>query len=80
MLYEVITITEWNRQGLPLTVSVNIAANHLQQANFVERLRALLEQHPEVPPERLELEVLETSALEDIDLVSAVMSDRNNFV
>jgi diguanylate cyclase (GGDEF)-like protein/PAS domain S-box-containing protein len=68
-------IAQWNRQGLALTVSVNIAANHLQQANFVDRLRALLEQHPDVPPERLELEVLETSALEDIDLVSSVMSD-----
>jgi len=68
-------ISHWQQQGLNLTVSVNIAANHLQQADFVERLRLLLAEYPDVEPERLELEVLETSALEDIDVVSAVMCD-----
>jgi diguanylate cyclase (GGDEF)-like protein/PAS domain S-box-containing protein len=67
-------IAQWRRQGLNLTVSVNIAAHHLQQPNFVERLSALLATHPSVPPRCLELEVLETSALEDVELVSTVMA------
>jgi diguanylate cyclase (GGDEF)-like protein/PAS domain S-box-containing protein len=67
-------IETWQRAGLELPVSVNIAAYHLQQPDFVARLRLLLDQHPAVSPTLLELEVLETSALEDIAHVSAVIT------
>ncbi|MCZ4305270.1 EAL domain-containing protein [Zoogloeaceae bacterium G21618-S1] len=67
-------IDAWRQAGIVLTVSVNISAHHLQQTNFSDRLKTLLDQHPEVPPDSLELEVLESSALEDIDHVSTVIS------
>ena len=54
----------WQAAGRELPVSVNVGARQLQQANFVERLRAILAAHPKVRPGDLELEVLETSALE----------------
>ncbi|MFZ4539407.1 EAL domain-containing protein [Propionivibrio sp.] len=63
----------WQSCGLYIPVSVNIGARQLQQADFVERLRALLAAHPEVRPEDLELEVLETSALQDLPRVSKVI-------
>ncbi|MFZ4535290.1 CHASE domain-containing protein [Propionivibrio sp.] len=63
----------WQASGLNIPVSVNVGARQLQQANFVERLRALLAAHPEVSPGDLELEVLETSALEDLARVSEVI-------
>ncbi len=63
----------WQAQGLDLPVSVNIGARQLQQPDFVARLRATLARHPQVPAGRLELEVLETSALEDIARVSEVI-------
>ena len=66
-------MTVWRAQGLDLSVSVNIGARQLQQGNFVERLVQLLAAHPSVPPQALELEILETSALEDISQVSDVM-------
>jgi diguanylate cyclase (GGDEF)-like protein len=70
-------ITEWQASGLnlPLNTSVNIAAIQLQQTNFVNRLTALLAAHPDVAPCYLELEVLETSALEDVHHVSKIMND-----
>ena len=66
-------MTLWRSQGLDLSISVNIGARQLQQGNFVERLGQLLAAHPSVPPQALELEILETSALEDIAQVSDVM-------
>jgi EAL domain-containing protein (putative c-di-GMP-specific phosphodiesterase class I) len=63
----------WHAAGLDLGVSVNVGARQLQQANFVERLQTLLAAHPNVPANLLELEVLETSALEDINQVSQVI-------
>jgi hypothetical protein len=45
----------------------------LQQADFVERLRDILASHPNFRPGYLELEVLETSALEDLARASQVI-------
>jgi diguanylate cyclase (GGDEF)-like protein len=66
-------IQTWQSQGLNMTVSVNVGARQLQQHNFVQRLQAILADHAAVKPGCLELEVLETSALEDISGVSHVM-------
>ena len=66
-------MAEWRTQGMELPLSVNIGAHQLQQGDFAERLGALLMAHPELPRYCLELEILETSALEDIAQVSDVM-------
>ncbi len=68
-------MTVWHGQGLELAVSVNIAAHHLQQGNFLTRLREKLAAHPDVPAGRLELEVLETAALEGIAQISHLIED-----
>ena len=64
----------WRAMGLDIHVSVNIGAEHLQQPDFVENLAALLKAHPTVAPSSLELEVLESSAIQDVALVSEVIS------
>ena len=66
-------IEAWKGAGLGLSVSVNIDALQLQQPDFISRLRAQLAAHPGVTVGDLELEVLETSALEDITQASRVM-------
>jgi diguanylate cyclase (GGDEF)-like protein len=66
-------MSEWHNAGLNLTVSVNVGARQLQQGDFAARLNGLLAAHPTVPHDRLELEILETSALEDIAQVSSIM-------
>jgi diguanylate cyclase (GGDEF)-like protein/PAS domain S-box-containing protein len=63
----------WRAAGLDLGVSVNIGARQLQQSDFVDRLKFILSKHAQVKPVSLELEVLETSALEDIAQVSEVI-------
>jgi len=69
-------ISQWQAMGLnlPVCTSVNIAAVQLQQINFVHRLTTLLAAHPDVDPCYLELEVLETSALDDVHHVSTIMN------
>jgi diguanylate cyclase (GGDEF)-like protein/PAS domain S-box-containing protein len=66
-------MTVWAGIGLTISVSVNIAARHLMQEGFVERLRQLLAQHPRIKPEQLELEILETTALADMDAVNDII-------
>ena len=60
-------LAEWDQAGVHLSVGVNISATHLLQANFASRLQQLLTQHPNVTPDRLELEIIESAALSDLD-------------
>ena len=64
----------WKAVGLTIPVSVNVGARQLQQVDFAERLRDILTAHPDIRPGDLELEVLETSALEDLAHVFDVMA------
>jgi diguanylate cyclase (GGDEF)-like protein/PAS domain S-box-containing protein len=68
-------MSEWHSEGLDMPVSVNVGARQLLQQNFVSRLSELLGKHPDIQPCRLELEVLETSTLEDISSVSVNMQE-----
>ncbi|WP_051603007.1 EAL domain-containing protein [Simplicispira psychrophila] len=65
----------WRSAGIELPVSINLTGHHLQQPQFTESLKAALARHPQVKPGQLELEVLETSALEDISLVAHVITE-----
>ncbi|MBN2885307.1 MAG: EAL domain-containing protein [Chromatiaceae bacterium] len=72
-------IERWNPLGLRFRVSVNIAARHLLHHDFAPRLRQRLDAHPQVDPEHLELEILETAALSDFDQARQVVAQCRAF-
>jgi diguanylate cyclase (GGDEF)-like protein/PAS domain S-box-containing protein len=63
-------IRAWRNQEIDLSVSINVGARQFQQINFVTRLEKLLSAYSDIPASRLELEILETSALGDLAAVS----------
>ncbi|PKO35291.1 MAG: hypothetical protein CVU34_03005 [Betaproteobacteria bacterium HGW-Betaproteobacteria-7] len=67
-------LATWVAAGLQLPVSINIAGEHLQQPDFVDRLAEALAARPTVPPVLLELEILETAALEDISRIAELFT------
>jgi diguanylate cyclase (GGDEF)-like protein/PAS domain S-box-containing protein len=66
-------LAQWQQQGLDLSVSVNVSARHLQEPEFAQRLAELLARYPRALGSRLELEVLETAALADVDYTSSLL-------
>jgi len=68
-------IVRWRHAGLQLPISVNVGARQLQQPDFVARLRTRMAQFPTLHARDLEMEVLETSALEDLTHVSRVIDE-----
>jgi len=66
-------VEAWRAVGLDIPVSVNIGAHQLQRLDFVYRLREMLAAHPQVAPAYLELEILETTALDDIAQISCLI-------
>lgn len=65
----------WADAGLQLPVSVNISAYQLQRPDFADKLRAQMGAHPLLPRDHLQLEVLETTALEELDSVAHVIRE-----
>jgi diguanylate cyclase (GGDEF)-like protein/PAS domain S-box-containing protein len=65
----------WRADGLDIPVSVNVGASQLQHADFVERLCQILEKHQSFKPGDLEMEVQETSALDNLARISQVIDD-----
>ncbi|MDD2701903.1 MAG: PAS domain S-box protein [Sideroxydans sp.] len=63
----------WERAGLYLQVSINISAQHLQIADFAEHLQSELTHYPTLRDGALQIEVLESAALEDIAQTSEVI-------
>ena len=66
-------LNQWQQEDIKLTISINIAPCHLIQQDFVSQLQQHLAHYPNVSPEYLELEVLETAALDDVIRVSGIM-------
>jgi len=67
-------MSAWQALGLEVSVSVNVGAQQLQQDDFVDKLMGILGNHTSVSHERLELEILESSALADISVVAKLLA------
>ncbi len=65
----------WQQQGLELAISVNLSPRQIQSAHFVDKLRNTLAAFPEVKPSQLELEVVESAALDDLIHTGQVMTE-----
>jgi diguanylate cyclase (GGDEF)-like protein/PAS domain S-box-containing protein len=66
---------QWRAQGVDLPVSVNIAARHFLSPKFVPRLQSLLAEAPAVPPQALEIELVESAALHNLEQAAQTVSD-----
>lgn len=68
----------WKNAGLNLTISVNVGANQLQQTDFAAKLARCLNLNPDVPPSLIELEILESAALKNIQETSDILHSCRN--
>lgn len=70
-------LARWTTTKRPLNVHVNMSAAALSSPGFLDEVCALVEAHPSLAPAQLGIEVLETSALEDLEAISATLRDGN---
>ncbi|MCG8488134.1 MAG: EAL domain-containing protein [Chromatiales bacterium] len=62
-------LQQWQSYGLDLSVSVNIGPHHLQHADFVLHIKQALSEYSSVDAKKLELEILETTSIEDLSRI-----------
>ncbi|WP_417547867.1 EAL domain-containing protein [Marinobacter segnicrescens] len=66
---------EWSKAGLPLGMSINISAAHLLAPGFSRFLGRYLRDHPGLDPALITLEILESTALDDMQRASQVIHE-----
>ncbi|MBF0244988.1 MAG: EAL domain-containing protein [Planctomycetes bacterium] len=67
----------WQHTGLEIVVSVNLSGRTLHTEGFLERVNALVAYYPTIKPAQIKLEVLESTALDDIPRVSQLICQCN---
>ncbi len=72
-------MSDWQNAGLDIEVSINISGYHLESPRFVERLQQQLAHYPDLPHGKLQIEVLETVALNDIAIVRGIIESCREF-
>lgn len=63
----------WHKEGINCPISINMNSELLQETSFISELSQLLADYPLVDPASLEVEVLETTAVDDFVKVSAAL-------
>ncbi|RRC98899.1 EAL domain-containing protein [Amphritea balenae] len=67
-------VSQLHQQGLKISVGINIAPRHLESKSFVSDLTSYLQAVPQLPEKTIEIEILETTALEEMNGVSDIIS------
>ncbi len=62
----------WQQMGLNSTVAVNLSARQFQDHHFQGRVQQILQQ-TEMDPQRLDLEITESLAMQDVELTIALL-------
>jgi diguanylate cyclase (GGDEF)-like protein/PAS domain S-box-containing protein len=64
---------DWRQAGLDLPVSVNVFVQQLRDAKFPEQIQSLLAEYPNLPANRICIEILESAALDDFASVTRLI-------
>ncbi|MBU2871864.1 GGDEF and EAL domain-containing protein [Colwellia sp. E2M01] len=65
----------WSEKNINIPISVNISPLQLQSLDFVKRLKVILKKFPHFRAGSIEFEILETSALKEINQVTKVIQE-----
>jgi diguanylate cyclase (GGDEF)-like protein/PAS domain S-box-containing protein len=66
----------WHEAGLDVPISINVFPRHLKYPTFIDDLRNAIANHwPDMPAHRILLEIVESSDLEELDPIEAVISE-----
>jgi diguanylate cyclase (GGDEF)-like protein len=73
-------MAKWHQQDIDLEISINISSYHLQTQYFFDQLKDALDNHPTIKPELLQIEILESSVLSDLETVSDIIENCQNIL
>ncbi|MDB1124055.1 ABC transporter substrate binding protein [Vibrio algarum] len=70
-------VNEWFKIGLRLPVSINVSHAYFRQRNIAKLLESKLSHYPNLPSSSIEIEIVETNALENLTEVADTIRSCN---
>jgi len=64
----------WSQEKLSIPISINISTAHIQSGNFILNIQESLIENPNIDPNLLELEVLETVLLKNVKFAEEILT------
>ena len=71
-------LNEWHSVGILLEISINISSHQLVSNTFIPYLKSTISKYQSIKLNLLQLEILESSALNDLSLIDSVVSKCKN--
>ncbi|WP_171035714.1 EAL domain-containing protein [Colwellia ponticola] len=66
-------LTQWQQHNILIQMSINISSNHLLSPMFFDVLKNNLTKYPTIDSQYLQLEILESSTLGDISIITDII-------
>lgn len=66
-------LSAWQKKGLETNVSINITSHEFDQSYLTTTLNTLFKKYPSVKHEQIQLEILENTALDDLNQAQAMI-------
>jgi diguanylate cyclase (GGDEF)-like protein/PAS domain S-box-containing protein len=71
-------MADWLAQGLRLPLGINMSSHQFLERDFPARLNKALKDYPQLAPQDLEIEIVESAALEDVQHVADLIGQCRN--
>lgn len=71
----VLQLEKWVAIGHRFCISINVNAHELQYQGYLEFIKKTLNEHPNIAPEMIELELLETAAFDNFEAISDILRE-----
>lgn len=68
-------LQHWHKQGMKVTVSVNLSAYQLARGSFVETLSSICQDFSDIDLSYFQIEILESHALDELSTIKNVIHD-----
>jgi len=72
-------LNKWNLIGKRTEIFLNIGAFHLQRKNLMPFIKELIQEYPEVSPNQIGFEILETNAFEDPHATAKLINELRSY-
>lgn len=68
-------LEQWHKQGYQLSMNINVSSHEVQKENFPLYLQSLFDRFSSIKPNKIEIEILETSAFSNFELTTHILHE-----
>lgn len=68
-------LEKWHKQGYELSMNINVSSHEIEKENFPLYLQTLFDTFSSIKPNKIEIEILETSAFSNFDITTSILHE-----